>query len=155
MEEDISLRKAEIGDIEQIKAISFSSLNEYEIAVPGNYSVSDIDSIDALNSHEQVFVLVRDDHVIGFVVLKPINKNCIELKRLYLTSSERGQRLGEYLMSYAINFAKRKNYESIRLETASKFKEAVSLYKKHGFYELQDVEKAPEHDLAFGKSLKF
>jgi hypothetical protein len=45
MDESISLRKAEIGDIEQIKAILFSSLKEYDIAIPDNYSVADIDSI--------------------------------------------------------------------------------------------------------------
>ncbi len=34
------------------------------------------------------------------------------------------------------------------------FKEAVSLYKKHGFIELKDVEKAPGHDLAFEKMIE-
>jgi hypothetical protein len=63
MDKNISLRKAEIGDIEQIKAILFSSLKEYEIALPDNYSVSDIDSIADRNSHEQVFVLVKSDSV--------------------------------------------------------------------------------------------
>jgi 4-oxalocrotonate tautomerase len=42
MDINITLRKAEIGDIEQIKAILFSSLKEYEIALLDNYSVSDI-----------------------------------------------------------------------------------------------------------------
>jgi N-acetylglutamate synthase-like GNAT family acetyltransferase len=84
MDKSISLREARIGDIEHIKAILFSSLKEYEIALPENYSVSDIDSITVKNDSEQVFVLLRDDTVIGFVALKPITKDCIELKRLFL-----------------------------------------------------------------------
>jgi putative acetyltransferase len=76
------------------------------------------------------------------------------LKRLYLTSSARGRRFGKLLLDYAINFPKKNNYRSIRLETTSKFKEAVSLYKKYGFKELNDVEKAFEHDLAFEKILE-
>jgi GNAT superfamily N-acetyltransferase len=75
--------------------------------------------------------------------------------QLYLTSSERGRKLGEFLLKYAINFAGKNNFKSIRLETTSKFKEAVSLYQKHGFTLLKGVEKAPGHDLAFEKSIKF
>jgi ribosomal protein S18 acetylase RimI-like enzyme len=155
MDKNISLRKAEIGDIEQIKAILFSSLKEYEIALPDNYSISDIDSIADRNNNEQVFVLVRGDSVIGFVVLRPMTVDCIELKRLYLTSSERGRSFGKYLLNYAINFAQSKNYKYIRLETTSKFKEAVCLYKRNGFLELKEAQKAPGHDLAFEKYLKF
>ena len=153
MDKNISLRKAEVDDIGQIKAILFNSLKEYEIALPDNYSISDIDSIADRNSSDQFFVLVRSDSVIGFVVLRPMTVDCIELKRLYLTSSERGRNLGRYLLNYAINFAQRKNYRYIRLETTSKFKEAVRLYKRNGFLELKEVQKAPGHDLAFEKYL--
>jgi GNAT superfamily N-acetyltransferase len=153
MDKDISLRKADIDDIEQIKAILFKSLKEYEIAIPDNYSVSDIDSIDAKNGTEKVFVLDRNDFVIGFIILKPITVDCIELKRLYLTFSERGRKLGEYLLNYAISFACKNNFKYIRLEPTSRFKEAVSLYQKHGFTELKEVERAPGHDLAFEKSI--
>ncbi len=153
MDKNISLRKAEIDDIEQIKAILFKSLEEYEIEIPDNYSVSDIESIGAKNTYENVFVLVRHDYIIGFVLLRPITEDCIELKRLYVTSSERGQQFGKYLLNYAIGFAGKNNFKYIRLETTSKFKEAVSLYKKLGFTVLKEVEKSPGHDLAFEKIL--
>jgi len=39
MDSNISLRKAEISDIEAIKAILFSSLKEYKIAMPDNYKI--------------------------------------------------------------------------------------------------------------------
>ncbi len=154
MDKDIYLRKAEIGDIKHIKAILFDSLIEYEIEIQ-NYSVSDINSIGNNNNGEQFFVLVKEDSVIGFIALRPITEDSIELKRLYLISAKRGQGLGEYLLNYAINFANKNNYKYIRLETTSKFKEAVSLYKKHGFIVLKEVEMAPEHDLAFEKIFKF
>ena len=153
MGKNISLRKADIGDIEQIKAILFNSLKEYEIAIPDNYSVSDIESIGAKSTNESAFVLARHDCVIGFVLLRPITADCIELKRLYVTSSERGRQLGEYLLNYALSFAGKNNFKYIRLETASKFKEAVALYKKLGFTVLKEVETSPGHDLAFEKNL--
>ena len=154
MDDNITFRKAVTGDIDQIKAILYHSLSEYDIALPDNYSVADIDSIGNVYSDEKIFVLLRDDWVIGFVLLRPINKDNIELKRLYLTSAERGKRLGDFLLNQAINFAIERKFKNIRLETTSKFREAVSLYKKHGFSELKAVEKAPGHDLAFNKNLK-
>jgi len=114
MDKDISVRKAETESIEQIKEILFSSLEEYKIAVPDNYSVSDIDSINLENNSNRVFVLLRDVSVIGFIVLRPITKDRIELKRLYLTSSERRRGLGAYLLNYAVHFAQKNKYRSIR-----------------------------------------
>ena len=154
MDNNITFRKAVTADIDQIKAILFRSLSEYDIALPDNYSVADIDSIGNIYSDKKIFVLLRDDRVIGFVLLRPINEDNIELKRLYVTSAERGKRLGEFLLNQAINISRENNYKYICLETTSKFREAVSLYKKHGFSELKGVAKAPGHDLAFKKDLK-
>ena len=151
MDTGISVKIAETENIEQIKEILFGALEEYNIAIPDNYSVSDIDSINLGNNSNWVFVLLREDSVIGFIVLRPITRDCIELKRLYLTSSERGRGLGKYLLNYVIHFAQKNKYRSIRLETTSKFKEAVSLYEKYGFNVLNDTEKAHGHDLAFEK----
>ena len=153
MDKKVSLREARGGDIEQIKAILFSALEEYNIALPENYSVSDIDSIVDRDRIELVFVLLRENAVIGFVVLRPLTQDRIELKRLYLTASKRGKGLGKYLLNYAIDFAQMNAYKFIQLETTSKFHEAVSLYKGHGFIERKDVEKAPGHDLAFEKEI--
>ena len=153
MDPNILLRKAEIRDIERIKVILFSSLKEYNIAIPDNYSVSDIDSIGLENNSDRIFILLRDSFVIGFIVLRPITKDCIELKRLYVAASERGHGLGAYLLNHAINFAKKNENITMRLETTSKFKKAVSLYKNFGFKILKGVETTPGHDLAFEKTI--
>lgn len=154
MDTKISLREAEFGHIEPIKEILLSSLREYQIAIPDNYSVSDIESIANKKHSNRIFVLLRDVSVIGFMVLRPTTKDRIELKRLYLTASERGKGLGAYLLNCAIQFAQINHFKSIRLETTSKFKKAVSLYKKLGFAVLDDAEKAPGHDLVFEKAIE-
>ena len=42
MDKNISFRNAEVEDIKPIKDILYCSLNEYNIAIADNYSVSDI-----------------------------------------------------------------------------------------------------------------
>jgi len=154
MDKDICIRKAQNDDIGALKTILFSALQEYNIPIPDNFSVADIDSIGVQTSAEQVFVLQKDDTVFGFVVLRPVTIDCIDLKRLYLTSTQRGKGLGKHLLNYALDFAVRNNYKSIRLETTSRFKEAVALYEKSGFKVIKEAQKSPGHDLVLEKNLK-
>lgn len=153
MDENISIRKAEPGDIKDIKHILFSALKEYEIAVPDGYSVSDIDSIEGRSRGVQVFVLQQNHSVIGFTVLRPIDKDCVELKRLYLTAPARGKKLGAYLLKFAVGLAEQNHYKTMKLETTSKFRDAVFLYKKFGFKESDGKDKTAGHDLAFELAL--
>jgi len=66
MNQDISIRKAETGDIGQIKKILFSALKEYKIALPDNYAATDIESIDEAVSLYKKF---------GFMEVKAVEKS--------------------------------------------------------------------------------
>ncbi len=153
--DSISYRRATNRDSGFIKPILVKSFQEYDIDIPENYSFSDIEEIENtyIKSNGEFIVLLKDDSIIGFVGLIPINKKCIELKRLYLTADERGKGLGQYLLNLAINTARSLNYKELQLETSSKFKEAISLYRKNGFFECEFSKKAIGHDVAFRKLL--
>lgn len=153
MKQKLTIIEASTEDIEPIKAILFNVLKEYQIALPDPYPVSDIDSIGSENAEFKVFALVKNESVVGFTILRPISEDCMELKRLYLTSLVRGCGLGRMLLGYAIQYARDKNARFIRLETTSKFKEAVSLYQRNGFLVMKEVETSPGHDLVFEKRL--
>ena len=92
MKQELSIKEASSEDIETIKAILFNVLKEYQIALPDPCPVSDIDSIGSENAEFKVFALVKNESVIGFTILRPISEDCMELKRLYLTSLEKGMR---------------------------------------------------------------
>lgn len=147
------IREASVEDIKPIKAILFNALKEYQISIPDPYPVTDIDTIGRESTEYLIFILVKNESVIGFTILRPISKDCMELKRLYLTSHERGCGLGRMLLEYVVKYARNNKYQTIRLETTSKFKEAVSLYQRNGFLVMKEVETSPGHDLAFEKRL--
>lgn len=67
------IRKARVEDIKPIKAILFNALNEYQIAIPDKYPVIDIDSIGSKNTANLAFVLIKDESVIGFIILRTIS----------------------------------------------------------------------------------
>ena len=122
MKTEISFRPARASDIERIKEILFAALRQYRIAIPEDYSVADIDGIGSDHRAGFVPVILRDDAVIGFTVLLPIDRDRIELKRLYLSASERKKGLGRLLLSYAVDCAQEAGYKCIRLETTSIFR---------------------------------
>jgi len=97
--------------------------------------------------------LLKGDDIIGFFGLVPVDETCIELKRLYVAAPQRGKAFGSYLLQLALDCAKKMGYGILQLQTTSKFIEAVSLYKKNGFFMCNDVKKAPGHDIALRKFL--
>ena len=84
----------------------------------------------------------------------PSSNNQIELKRLYLTASERGKGLGKYILNLALRMAKKSDYNRIHLETTSKFVEAVSLYRKYGFTKNVGAKLAQGHDMGLVRNLR-
>jgi putative acetyltransferase len=132
---DITYRRAQTGDSELIKRILKTTLAEYNINLPENYSFADFENLeeDYLKSGGEFMVLLREQKIIGFFALRPSGNNQIELKRLYLKADERGRGLGRHLLNMALKIAKESGYVRIHLETTSKFIEAVALYRKFGF----------------------
>ena len=73
----------------------------------------------------------------GCVALRPFGDGSVELKRLFVYPSARGQGLGRVLVEEAIAWAKEKGYERMRLDTiAKKMPSAVALYQTLGFVQL-------------------
>jgi putative acetyltransferase len=153
--DNIKYRRASDSDSEAIKNILRETFNEYEISLPDDYSFSDVEEVEKnyIELNGEFIVLLKDNSIIGFFGLVPSGENFLELKRLYLTASERGKGLGRYLLNLAVSTAKNLGSNGLQLETSSKFIEAVSLYSKNGFIERPSAKMAEGHDIALVKYL--
>ena len=148
-------RRANNRDSNSIGKILKRTMAEYEIQLPENYSFSDIENLEEiyLDSGGEFIVLLRDGSIIGFFALLPADNNQVELKRLYLTAAERGRGLGKYLLEMALDRAQKNGHRRIYLETTSKFKEAVGLYRKYGFNANPGAALSPGHDIGLAREL--
>lgn len=153
--ENITVRRATNRDSVAIGRILKTILAEYEIQLPENYSFADVENLEEvyLKSGGEFTVLLRDQNIIGFFALLPADNYQVELKRLYLTAAERGKGLGKYLLEMALNRAKEDGHHRIYLETTSKFKEAVGLYRKNGFDNNFGATLSAGHDVGLVKKL--
>jgi len=148
--QDITCRKARNSDSEAIQNILMPIFREYKIILPNNYSLADIENLEEeyLDKSGEFVVYLKEQTIIGFFALLPSVENQVELKRLYLTPSERGQGLGNSMLKEALRIARKSGYIKMHLETVSNFVEAVSLYRKYGFKKNIGATLAKGHDIA-------
>lgn len=90
----------------------------------------------------------RGDEAIGVVALKPLAPGVAEIKRLYLVPAARRLGLGRALIERAVEEARRRFYERVRLDShRATMMAAMALYRRLGFVEIPPY--GPDFDGAF------
>ena len=88
-----------------------------------------------------IFFVLKDTKIVGTVALMPTEKKgVLELTKMAVLPSERGQKIGQMLLQYCIDFAKKQSLKALLLYSNTKLENAIYLYKKYGFIE-QELEK--------------
>jgi putative acetyltransferase len=88
------------------------------------------------------FAVVTDPsgQLVGTVGLKRLADGVFELRKMYLLAPYRGRGVGRFLLTRALDEARRRGGRKVMLETATVLREAVGLYQRFGF---QRVDHAP------------
>ncbi len=103
--------------------LSFQDFDEEIQNLPGEYSPP----------KGCILLALDDSSPVGCIAIRPISQDICEMKRLYVSPEKRGTGIGRKLVSELIIEARKKGYRKMRLDTLSRMKEAVSLYKSFGF----------------------
>ncbi len=87
--------------------------------------------------------------IVGCVALKPLDEGVCEMKRLYVRPEARGEGCGRKLVEELISFARKSAYIKMKLDTVSKLKEAIALYRSFGFVETSPYVYNPLADVLY------
>jgi putative acetyltransferase len=137
----LTTRSATNADGDQIQRLVFGILDEYKLSPDINGTDADIADIEAnYLGRGGVFEVVENENgtIVGTIGLYPLNETTIELRKMYLHPSIRGQGLGKKLLERIIKRARELGYLRVYLETASVLKPAVHLYESAGFRPVQE-----------------
>lgn len=91
-----------------------------------------------------IFFVKLDSEIVGTVALMPTaDKTVLELTKMAVKPELRGQKIGQQLLQYCIDFARDKDFKSLLLYSNTKLVNAIYLYRKYGFLEIPVEENSP------------
>lgn len=97
-------------------------------------------------AYEALWCLVEDGGaVVGCVGVRPLAPGVCELKTLFVLERLQRQGWGRRLAERAVAHAREHGYAAVRLDTISTSKNAIALYRRLGF---EDIERYDDNPMA-------
>ena len=91
-----------------------------------------------------IFFAKQNDTILGTVALMPTNEpSVMELTKMAVLPNLRGLKIGQHLLQYSIDFAKKRQLNTLILYSSLKLENAIYIYRKYGFIELELENKSP------------
>lgn len=146
---DIEFRDVTLNDIEALVQISRQTFEETNLKTSGtNNLVQYIEESfsqhklmeEIGNSYSRFYFVTLNKEVIGYLKLNTGNsqtvemdKNALEIERIYILSEYQGQKVGQFLFNKAMQVAEQKGSSFVWLCVWEKNLSAIRFYKKNGF----------------------
>jgi len=90
-----------------------------------------------------IFFAVENGEAIGTVALMKADEGSYELTKMAVRTDQRGKKVGQLLMQYCIDFAKKNDFNKLFLYSNTKLENAIYIYRKYGFIEIPVEEDSP------------
>ncbi|WP_114904538.1 GNAT family N-acetyltransferase [Kordia sp. SMS9] len=90
-----------------------------------------------------IFFVKIHDEIVATVALIKMKENIFELSKMAVLPKLRGQKIGQHLLQYCLDFSKENKFEKLILYSNRKLKNALYIYEKYGFVEIPIEENNP------------
>jgi len=84
------------------------------------------------------YVAELNGEIVGGCGIGLLENNTCELQKMYILPKARGHKIGLKLLKKNMAFAVANDFDNIYLETFPQMQSAIALYKKNGFYPIQN-----------------
>lgn len=119
-------------------------LKTYFYVEPYDEEVLSKPNIYILDKGGYIFFALSNEKVVGTVALMPTGEEGIlELTKMAVLPRERGKKIGQKLLQHCIDFAKTIKLNGLLLYSNTVLENAIYLYRKYGFKELELEAESP------------
>lgn len=144
------------GKNEDFQRFYFITEEYYNEIVGGIKNRSSFVPYNISNSITDVVIAYCDNIAIGCAGLKRYSDDDVEVKRVWVEPDYRGKHIAADLMEMLENQAKQQGFKRIILQTRESMTDAVRLYSKRGYYQMDTY---PPYDklegaICFAKDLQ-
>ncbi len=139
----MTIRKVKKSDNKHLSTLIKAVFDEYEAPKVGTvYSDPTTDDLYELfkNPKSVLWVVQENSEILGCCGIYPTDglpNGCAELVKFYLMPKARGRKIGTRLMEQCIQSAIELGYSQLYIESLSQFDNAVKMYQKLGFKNLE------------------
>jgi putative acetyltransferase len=131
-------------------------LKEYSLPWEPERADRDVIEVEThyINQGGEFWVIEQNETLVGTGAYHPIERgeNAVEIRKMYLHPSVRGQGLGRFLLTALETAIQQRGFQEIWIETATSLATAVRLYEQNGYQKATGVE-TPRCDLVYRKVL--
>jgi ribosomal protein S18 acetylase RimI-like enzyme len=147
----IEIRKATLSDLEAIQKISTQTFIETfaDVNTPENIANYITDSFNSEqltaelnNANSQFYLATADNEILGYLKVnfgdaqtEMINKNALEVHRIYVSQAFHGKNVGQLLIDKVKEIAQQTGVDHIWLGVWEENHRALRFYTKNGFVE--------------------
>ncbi|MAW94141.1 MULTISPECIES: GNAT family N-acetyltransferase [unclassified Leeuwenhoekiella] len=121
---------------EAFKILNLHWLEKYFVVEPHDKEVLSDPEQFIIKPGGEIIVVKYKNIVAGVVALMPDENGIFELTKMAVDPDLRGQKIGQQLLTYTLDFARQKGLDQLILYSNRKLENAIYLYRKYGFEEI-------------------
>ena len=133
----INFRKYSNKDASIFKSLNLQWLESYFFVEPIDEVILNNPKSKILDPGGPIIMVELNGKVIGTFTFIKIEESIFEFSKMAINPIYRGQGHGNSIMKYAISFAKKNEWKKIVLYSNTKLENAIHLYYKYGFLEVE------------------
>ncbi|APQ18557.1 GNAT family N-acetyltransferase [Maribacter hydrothermalis] len=122
---------------QKFKELNIAWISEYFIVEDKDKELLENCESSIIHKGGYIFIGLWDNEPVGCFALIKISEGNFELGKMAVHKLHHGHKIGQKLLTYAIDYAKSKNWKKIELYSNTKLDTALHIYKKFGFKEVQ------------------
>ena len=126
----ITIKRTNSSDLDFINLVSYL---DADLKIRDGEEHEFYNQFNSIVNLQHCIVAFESGIAVGCGAIKLLDKNTMEVKRMYVLPEHRGKGIASKILLDLENWAKELNYTKCVLETGYKQPEAIALYKRSGY----------------------
>ncbi|WP_299603663.1 GNAT family N-acetyltransferase [uncultured Aquimarina sp.] len=118
-------------------------LEKYFVVEPHDVELLEKCEETIINTGGHIFFAKVGSEIAGTFSLIKNQKGIYELGKMAVSPEFQGQKIGQQLLTFCIDFAKKQHWTKLILYSNTKLENAIYIYKKYGFMEIELEKDSP------------
>ncbi|MGB5821088.1 MAG: GNAT family N-acetyltransferase [Saonia sp.] len=123
--------------------LNIAWLEKFFVVEPHDAELMEACEENIINKGGHIFFAKVDEQIVGTFSLIKVEERVYELGKMAVSPKFQGHKIGQLLMQYCVDYSKEKGWNKLILYSNTILENAIYIYRKFGFKEIQMEEHPP------------